>query len=233
MRSRISSIFIVGLCIAVLGLNSLGQNNAKEIKSGAERVNKASDVMTEIMKIAEKSIPTDLLKKSNAIVVFPGALKFGFIVGGQGGKGVVIRRLNNGWSAPAFLNMGGGSIGPQIGGQSTDYVLVIMNEKGLKSLLDDKFEIGGEGSVSAGPVGRTAAASTNVTLDAEILSYSRSKGLFAGVSLKGVVITHDNDMNRAIYQKTAKQILIESPVLWSSAPVKLQKFSKTVAKYAN
>jgi SH3 domain-containing YSC84-like protein 1 len=130
-------------------------------------------------------------------------------------------------------NMGGGSIGLQAGGQSTDYILVVMNEKGLKSLLDDKFEIGGEGSAAAGPVGRTTAASTNLTLDAEILSYSRSKGLFAGVSLKGVVITHDNDMNRAIYQKTAKQILIDSPVLWSSAPTNLQKFSTTVAKYAN
>lgn len=233
MRSRISSLFVVGFCIAILGLNSLGQNNAKELKAGEEQVNKASKVITEIMGIAEKSIPRDLLRKSNAIVVFPGSLKFSFIIGGQGGKGVVIRRLSTGWSAPAFLNMGGASFGLQAGGQSTDYVLVVMNEKGLKSLLDDKFEIGGEGSVAAGPVGRTTAASTNVTLDAEILSYSRSKGLFAGISLKGIVISHDNDMNRAIYQKTARQVLIDSPVFWSDAPKKLQKFSKTVAKYAN
>lgn len=233
MRSRISSFFIVGLCIAVLGLNSLGQNNSKELKAGEEQVNKASQVITEIMGIAEKSIPTDLLRKSNAIVVFPGAIKAGFIFGGQGGKGAVIRRLKNGWSAPAFLTMGGGSFGLQAGGQATDYILVVMNEKGLKGLMDDKFELGGEGSVSAGPVGRTTAASTNLTMDAEILTYSRSKGAFAGVSLKGVVISHNNDMNRAIYQKTARQLLFESPVIWSDAPKQLQKFSKTVAKYAN
>lgn len=232
MRSRIFNLFVIFIFVAALSLSSFGQKNAKELKVGEERVNNAAKVMTEIMGIAEKSIPKDLLSRSNAIVVFPGSLKLSFIVGGQGGRGVVIRRLSNGWSAPAFLTMGGGSFGLQAGGQSTDYVLVIMNEKGLKSLLDDKFEIGGEGSAAAGPVGRTAAASTNATLDAEILTYSRSKGLFAGVSLKGIVISHDNDMNLAIYNKTANELLIKSPVLWSDAPVQLQKLSKTVAKYA-
>ena len=130
------------------------------------------------------------------------------------------------------MNMAGGSIGAQIGGQKTDYVLLIMNEKGLKGLLEDKFEIGGEGSVSAGPVGRTAAASTNVTLDAEILSYSRSRGLFAGVALKGVVIKQDESINQAIYQKSAKEILGGTGMEWSSAPVSLQEFSKLVATYA-
>ena len=128
--------------------------------------------------------------------------------------------------------MGGGSIGPQIGGEKTDYVLVVMNEKGLQGLMQDKFEIGGEGSVTAGPVGRTAAASTNATMDAQILTYSRSKGLFAGISLKGVAITPDNDMNKTIYQKTARQVLLDSPVIWSDAPASLQVFPKTVAGYA-
>ena len=123
-------------------------------------------------------------------------------------------------------------LGPQIGGQKTDYVLLIMNEKGLRGLLQDKFEVGGEGSVSAGPIGRTAAASTNVTLDAEILTYSRSRGLFAGVSLKGVVITQDEDMNQAIYKKSAKQILGAGAIPWSDAPPSLQIFSKTVANYS-
>ena len=184
------------------------------------------------MRIDDKAIPRDLLERSKAIVVFPGSLKFSFIVGGQGGVGVVVRRLASGWSAPAFLNMGGGSFGAQIGGQSTDYVLLIMNEKGLKGLLEDKFEIGAEASVVAGPVGRTAAASTNVTLDAEILSYSRSKGLFAGIALKGVVITQDESMNQAIYQKSAKQILGGQALPWTAAPKSLQKFPKTVALYA-
>ncbi|MEP6789632.1 MAG: lipid-binding SYLF domain-containing protein, partial [Acidobacteriota bacterium] len=200
--------------------------------AAVDRVDKASKVVDAIMGAGDKSIPRDLLAKANAIVVFPGSLKFGFIVGGQGGAGIVIRRLGSGWSAPAFLNMGGGSIGPQIGGQKTDYILVVMNEKGLKGILEDKFEMGGEGSVAAGPVGRTAAASTNATMDAQILTYSRTKGLFAGVSLKGVVITQDNDMNRAIYQKTAKQMLLETPLSWKDAPSSLQKFSTTVASYA-
>ena len=210
----------------------MAQNKGKEMKGANERVSKASVVMNEIMRAEDKSIPRDLLSKANAIVVFPGSLKFGFIVGGQGGKGVAVRRIKGGWSAPAFMNMGGASIGPQIGGQSTDYVLLIMNEKGLKGLLEDKFEMGGEGSVAAGPVGRTAAASTNATLDAEILTYSRTKGLFAGVSLKGVVITQDADMNQAIYQKSARQILWDTPVLWSAAPKNLQRFPQTVATYA-
>ena len=122
--------------------------------------------------------------------------------------------------------MGGGSIGPQIGGQKTDYVLVIMNDKGLSNLLQDKFELGGEGSISAGPVGRTAAASTNATMDAEILTYSRSKGLFAGVSLKGVVISQDEDMNHAVYEKSAAQILGNPPVLASEAPASCGSFHR-------
>jgi len=218
--------------IAAFGSEIFAQKKGKELKAAEERVDKASAVVRDVMRINEKAIPRDLLAKAKAIVVFPGALKFGFILGGQGGEGVVIRRLANGWSAPAFMNMAGGSIGAQIGGQKTDYVLLIMNEKGLKGLLEDKFEIGGEGSVSAGPVGRTAAASTNVTLDAEILSYSRSRGLFAGVALKGVVIKQDESINQAIYQKSAKEILGGTGMEWSSAPVSLQEFSKLVATYA-
>jgi len=232
MRSHLLKLFLVTLFIGGLSSISLAQNKAKEMKSAEDRVAKASTVITDIMGAGDKSIPRDLLEKANAIVVFPGSIKVGFIVGGQGGSGVVIRRLKTGWSAPAFLNMGGGSVGFQIGGQQTDYILVVMNEKGLKGLLEDKFELGGEGSVAAGPVGRTAAATTNATMDAEILTYSRSKGLFAGVSLKGVVISPDKDMNQAIYQKTAKELLIESPTIWSAAPKSLQKFSKTVATYA-
>ena len=232
MRSRFIALVLIMAGIAAFGSEIFAQKKGKELKAAEERVDKASAVVRDVMRINEKAIPRDLLAKAKAIVVFPGALKFGFILGGQGGEGVVIRRLANGWSAPAFMNMAGGSIGAQIGGQKTDYVLLIMNEKGLKGLLGDKFEIGGEGSVSAGPVGRTAAASTNVTLDAEILSYSRSRGLFAGVALKGVVIKQDESINQAIYQKSAKEILGGTGMEWSSAPVSLQEFSKLVATYA-
>src|SRR5687767_8946004 len=194
----------------------------KDFQNAVERVNKASQAMNEIMAIKDKSIPRDLLNKAKAVVVFPGAIKGAFIIGGQGGKGVAIRRIGRGWSAPAFLNMAGGSIGLQIGGSKTDYVLLIMNDKGMRNLLTDKFEVGGEGSVAAGPVGRTAAASTSATFDAEILTYSRSKGLFAGVSLKGIVINSDKDLNEAVYDKTAKEILGNPPLPASAAPGTLQ-----------
>ena len=232
MRSRVYVFVLtmVGLMALVSGADAQ-KNPGKELKAAVDRVEDASDVVEEVMKVAEKSIPRDLLQKAKAIVVFPGTVKAAFIVGGQGGKGVAIRRVGTGWSAPAFLNMAGGSFGAQIGGQKTDYVLVIMNEKGLSNLLQDKFELGGEGSVSAGPVGRTASASTNATMDAEILSYSRSKGLFAGVSLKGVVISQDQDMNQAVYQKSANDILGNTGVPSTEAPKSLQKLSDTLSLY--
>ena len=221
--------------LAILSLSLFSTFAAAQRKTGSdlrdavERVEKASDVMEDIMKIRDKSIPRDLLAKAKAVVVFPGTIKGAFIVGGQGGKGIAVRRVGNGWSAPAFLNMAGGSVGLQIGGAKTDYVLLIMNDNGLKGLLEDKFEIGGEGSVAAGPVGRTTAASTNATLDAGILTYSRSKGAFAGISLKGVMITSDKDVNTAVYQKTAKEILGDTPIVAADAPATLQKFGQTVA----
>lgn len=229
-----SKIIVVLLAVLALSLNTVAQkkNQGKEFRDAVDRVNKASEVITEIMAVSDRSIPRDLLQKAKAVVVFPGSIKAAFIVGGQGGKGVAIRRLDGGWSAPAFLNMGGGSVGLQIGGQKTDYVLLVMNDKGLSNLLADKFEIGGEGSVAAGPVGRTAAASTNATMDAEILTYSRSKGLFAGVSLKGIIISQDEDINNAIYQKPAREILAAAPMPASAAPSSLQKFGRTVATYA-
>jgi SH3 domain-containing YSC84-like protein 1 len=205
------------------------KNPGKELKAAVDRVDKASAVVEEVMKVAERAIPSDLMDKAKAIVVFPGTVKAAFIVGGQGGKGVAIRRVGKGWSAPAFVNMAGGSVGLQIGGQKTDYILLVMNDKGLRNLLEDKFEIGAEGSVAAGPVGRTAAASTNATLDAEILTYSRTKGIFAGISLKGVVISQDQDMNQAVYQKSARQILGQPPVPAAEAPASLQKLSETLA----
>jgi len=237
MRTVFYRSFVLVSILTALAVSGIAQKSvtdkekAKQLTQAVDRVEKASKVMDEIMRIKDRSIPRDLLEKAKAIVVFPGALKAAFIFGGQGGSGVVIKRAPGGWSAPAFLNMGGGSFGAQIGGQKTDYVLLIMNDKGLKGLLEDKFELGGEGSVAAGPVGRTAAASTNVTLDAEILSYSRSKGLFAGIALKGVVIAPDKDMNRAIYEKTAKEILGTPPLSSSEAPGPLQRLAATVGKY--
>ncbi|MGD9563132.1 MAG: lipid-binding SYLF domain-containing protein [Pyrinomonadaceae bacterium] len=230
MKGSICTVILsmLGLFVLAGGANAQGRNPGKELKAAVDRVDKASDVVEEVLKVRESAIPSDLMDKAKAIVIFPGAVKAAFIVGGQGGKGVAIRRVGKGWSAPAFVNMGGGSVGFQIGGQKTDYILLIMNNKGLKNLLEDKFEIGGEGSVAAGPVGRTAAASTNATMDAEILTYSRTKGIFAGISLKGVVLSQDQDMNLAVYQKSAKQILGEPPVTAAEAPASLRKLSETL-----
>jgi lipid-binding SYLF domain-containing protein len=216
----------------VLSINTFGQRS--ELQKAEERVNSASEVMREVMRIDDKAIPRDILKNAWAVVVFPGVLKGAFIVGGQGGKGVVVRKLADGsWSAPAFLNITGASFGAQIGGQKIDYILVVRNENGLKGLLEDKFEVGGEASVAAGPVGRAAAASTNATLSAGILSYSRAQGLFAGISLKGAIISQDKDMNTAIYQKSAKGLLIDSVTPMTAAPESLQLFPQTVAEFAH
>lgn len=229
MKLRFS--FVIALLFS-LALTSYAQKKTgKDLQDAVDRVNKASKVMTEVMAIKDRSIPRDLLAKAKAVVVFPGTIKGAFIIGGQGGKGIAVRRIGRGWSAPAFFNMAGGSIGLQIGGSKTDYVMLIMNDKGLKGLLEDKFELGGEGSVAAGPVGRTAAASTNATMDAEILTYSRSKGLFAGVSLKGVSINSDGDLNQAIYEKRSKQIIGDPPLPATAAPASLRKFGQTVDSY--
>lgn len=229
LMKGILTVSLLALCTTLV---SAQKKTGKDLQDAVERVNKASAVMTEIMSIRDKSIPRDLLNKAKAVVVFPGTIKGAFIIGGQGGKGIAVRRIGRGWSAPAFLNMAGGSLGLQIGGSKTDYVLLIMNDNGMKGLVEDKFELGGEGSVAAGPIGRTAAASTNATFDAEILTYSRSKGLFAGVSLKGVSINSDKDLNRAIYEKNLKEIIGATPLPASAAPATLRKFGQTVAVYA-
>jgi lipid-binding SYLF domain-containing protein len=232
MRLKFTLAFSFALLV-LFSTSAIAQNKAgRDLQDAVKRVNDSSAVLTEIMGIRDKSIPRDLLAKAKAVVVFPGVIKGAFIIGGQGGKGVAVRRVGRGWSAPAFLNMAGGSIGFQIGGSKTDYIMLVMNDNGMKGLVEDKFELGGEGSVAAGPVGRTAAASTNATFDAEILTYSRSKGLFAGVSLKGVSINSDKDLNRAIYQKNLKEI-IGSPALGAAAaPATLRQFGQTVAAYA-
>jgi lipid-binding SYLF domain-containing protein len=193
--------------------------------------NAAATVFNQIMAAPDKGIPRDLIRKAKAVVVFPGVVHAAFIIGGRGGQGLISKRKGNGWTTPAFFNLGGGSIGAQIGAQKTDYVLLIMNDDGLKGLLEDKFEMGGEASVAAGPVGRTAAATTNATLDAGILSYSRSKGLFAGVSLKGAVISPDNDLNEAVYGVKAKEILSDVE-LTKRPPNGVMIFPQTLSRYS-
>lgn len=193
----------------------------------------AAKVFTEIMNVREKAIPQELLDKAEAIAVFPGVVKAAFIFGGRGGQGVISRRNRTGWSAPAFFNLSGGSFGAQIGAQKNDYVFLIMNENGVKGLLEDKFEMGGEAGLVAGPVGREVAASTNMTLDAGILSYSRSKGAFIGAALKGVAITPDNDLNEAVYHMKATEVLSSRRMSLTQMPAGVRIFPRTLARYSH
>jgi lipid-binding SYLF domain-containing protein len=186
-----------------------------DVKDEADRATKAGSVLSEIMAAPDQGIPEDLLEKAHAIAIIPHVVKGAFIVGGRYGKGLIARRTEAGnWSAPAFITIGGGSVGFQIGGSATDLVLVFTNEDGLKPLLKGKFTVGGDASVAAGPVGRTASGSTDITLSSAIYSYSRSKGLFAGVSLAGASITMDDSANQAVYGSpvTGEDILLRGKV---------------------
>jgi len=229
--SRSFTGLLLGLMMSLVVPSVMAQKNNRAADSG-RHARDAAQVFKEIMGVKEKAIPRDLLKKAEAILVFPGVVKAAFIVGGSGGQGVISRRTPAGWTEPAFFNIGGGSFGAQIGVEKTDYVLLIMNDAGLKGLLEDKFEIGGEASIAAGPVGRSASAGTNATLDAGILSYSRSKGVFAGVSLKGAVIKPDNDLNKAYYGKAAKDILTASGMAVSAIPSEVRVFTETLDTYS-
>lgn len=206
-------------------------NSARDMKDEIEQSQKASKVFNEIMDAPDKAIPQDILDRAECVAVFPDVIKAGFIIGGRGGRGVASCRVGNSWSAPVYFNLGGGSFGLQIGAESTDFVLLFMNKNGVNSLLKSKFEIGGEASAAAGPVGRTAAASTDARLDAQILSYSRSKGLFAGLELKGAVISIDEgDMRDAYGRETsAKMILTENK---GTAEPGIRSFPNTLTKYS-
>ena len=228
----ISLLLVLFTFVAAFAQGSRERSTKKSV-AAAEQSSRAARVFTEIMGTREKSIPQDLLDKAEAVAVFPGVLKGGFIVGGRGGSGVISRRVAGGWSAPAFFDLGGGSIGLQIGVAQTDYILLFMNEGAVGSLLKDKFEIGGEGSAAAGPVGRSASASTDARMSAQILSYSRSKGAFAGLELKGVVIKPDNEDNNQVYGMTAKDILTgANKISMETMPEGVRVFPQTLSRYS-
>lgn len=183
---------------------------AKENKTG-QRLEDAAAVISEIMDTPDKGIPQDLLDKSQCIIVVPGLKKGAFILGGKYGKGVVSCRKSGGtgWTAPASIRVEGGSVGFQIGGSESDVVMLVMNERGMQKLMESKFTLGGEGEVAAGPVGRNATAQTDALMHAEILSWSRSRGIFAGISLQGATLRQDLDDNKELYGKAyeTKEIL--------------------------
>ena len=172
---------------------------ASDREDDVARTQKAAQVFKAIMDTPDQAIPHDLLESAKCIAIIPGDKKFAFVFGGSYGRGLATCRTAHGWSAPLFLAIDGGSVGYQIGGSSTDLVMLFMNDRALQSLLSDKFKLGADASVAAGPVGRSAAAGTDLKLSAEILTYSRSKGVFAGVSLDGAVVQADESGDQAIY----------------------------------
>jgi SH3 domain-containing YSC84-like protein 1 len=221
------------LCVPMVSARKNTKKQSSRMNDAARHSTAAANVFGEIMRAPDKAIPKELLDRAEAIAVFPGITKAGFIVGGRGGQGVVSRRVPGGWSAPAFFNVGGGSFGAQIGVQKIDSVLLFMNDDAVGSLLKDKFEIGGEVAATAGPVGRNASASTDALLQAGILSYSRSQGLFIGAVIKGAVISPDNDLNEAVYGMNASDVLTGSRKMTvATIPSSVRVFPRTLARYS-
>ena len=195
--------------LAMLSLGTLcWAGSARE--DATERLENATNVMHEIMGMPDKGIPAEVLEHAKCIAVVPHMVKGGFVFGGKGGKGVATCRTANGWSAPAFITISGGSWGLQIGVEAVDVVLIIQNEKGMQKLLSSNFQIGADASAAAGPVGRHAEAGTDWKLDTEILTYSRAKGAFAGLTLEGASLRQDSDSEHAIYGRnvTTRAILL-------------------------
>src|SRR5271168_853371 len=176
-----------------------------------DRLDASAETLTDMMHASDKGIPQDLVDKAHCVVVIPGMKKAGFIFGAEYGRGFAVCRRHDGsgWSAPAAMRVEGGSVGFQIGGSETDVVLLVMNDGGMRHLLSDKFTIGGDATVAAGPIGRDASAETDAMMNAEMLAYSRSRGLFAGISLEGATLRPDEETNRELYghDATNREIL--------------------------
>lgn len=198
-----------------------------------ERQDTAAQVLEEVMGTPEKGIPLDLMQKAHCVIIVPGVKKVGFIVGGRYGKGVASCRGagGKGWTGPSTVRIEGGSVGLQIGGSSTDFVLLVMNERGAEKLIESKFTLGADAAVAGGPVGRSAQAQTDAQMHAQILSYSRSRGLFAGISLEGATLRQDQDDNRKIYGKDVEPKAILSGEI--PAPASSRNLIATLTKYSS
>lgn len=213
-------ILIITLCLGCAAWAS----NKGDVQ---DRLDNAAKVLQQIQAAPDTGIPEEVLAKSQCVAVVPHMIKAGLGIGGEHGKGVVTCRTANGWSAPALFTITGGSWGLQIGGEGVDLVMLAMNDKGVQQLLNSKVELGADASVAAGPVGRHASADTDIKLNAEILTYSRTKGAFAGIALKGSVLRHDKDSTEAYYGKDlTNQALLTGKV---PPPPGAQAFLSTVS----
>jgi lipid-binding SYLF domain-containing protein len=226
---NMKKILLVVLIFAVCG-----SAFAAEDTKTSERVQAAATVLDEIMGTPDKAIPEEVLKSAECVAVVPSLLKGGFVVGARYGRGVASCRTDKGWSAPAFFTVSGGSFGFQIGGQAIDLVMLIMNKNGMKNLLESQFQLGADASAAAGPVGRHAEGNTDWKMRAEVLTYSRARGLFAGVTLNGAVVKQDKDSTREFYgrmvpTKTSLTGLVEPPKDSQPFLESLYKWSKQAA----
>lgn len=202
--SIVSALLLVFAMGCANRRSASAKGNPAPTETRAEVVNRmadASSVLNELVSTPDNSIPDTVLTRSKCVAVVPSMVKGGFVIGGQHGRGVVTCRTGHGWSAPAFLTITGGSWGAQIGAESVDLVLLFMSDKGVQSLLGNSVKLGADASLAAGPIGRQASAGTDVAMNAEILSYSRTRGLFAGLDLNGAAVRTDEDSTRALYGK--------------------------------
>jgi lipid-binding SYLF domain-containing protein len=229
MKQRIVTVFACLFVLTTLIQNSAGQGSKAEER---DRAQKAAAAFQEVMSAPDQGVPQELLDRAHCVAVFPSVKKGGFIVGGQYGKGLIsCRRAQGSWGSPAYFTIGGGSFGLQIGGQAVDLVLLVMNKEGVDGILQDKFEIGAGAAVSAGPVGRNTHVATDALLKSQIVSYSRSRGLFAGLELKGAVIMQDKDANKDVYvqQLSAREILVDGK---ARTPSTIRVFPQSLRKYS-
>jgi SH3 domain-containing YSC84-like protein 1 len=215
-KSTVRRFFLTTM-VAILAFLNFSSARGDDRAKDEDRLQNAGEVMKEITGVPD-NVPQKLLDKADCVIVIPSVLKAAFIVGGSYGRGAMTCRTGQDfqgpWSAPTMMALEGGSFGFQLGAQATDFVLLVMNPRGASSILSSKVKLGGDASVAAGPVGRDAEADTDVTMRAEVLTYSRSRGLFAGVSLEGSTLRPDNDANERIYGKkiSAKEIVLHSEV---------------------
>jgi lipid-binding SYLF domain-containing protein len=226
-------VFATFLLICLAGSSAAEAKDAAS-KKEAKRLERAAEVFREILTAPDQGLPQELLDRAHCVVVLPSMLKAGFVFGGRYGKGVVSCRKSSGsepWGPPSMVMLGGASFGAQIGGAAVDVLMLVMNPAGIEGLLKDKFTLGGDLSAAAGPVGRAATAETDALMNAKILTYSRSRGVFAGAELKGAVLTQDREGNRTLYGREveARELLMEGN---AEVPAAAQRFISQLAKFS-
>jgi lipid-binding SYLF domain-containing protein len=231
MISRMKKLSTVAAAAVCLGILLQALPRAQKDDNEAKRVRDATTIFGEIMGAEDKAIPEAILSKATGIAIFPSTIKAGLVVGGVRGRGILSGRGASGWSSPAFLTLTGGTFGLQIGGESADIILVINGDRGLQNLVSNQFKIGTDAAIAAGPVGRDAQAATDIQLRAQILSYSRARGLFAGVTINGSTIRQDVDANERFYGKrlTTRQLVFDGQ---GGSPDTVGEWRAALARYA-